>query len=75
MAPRRSGYSSSGYSTAACSEAYTTTYAQAGLAYYVIFLVLFTGIFIATFFVRRKTGAGKKLIGVPFVVALFFQVL
>ncbi|KAL1794222.1 hypothetical protein ACET3X_007643 [Alternaria dauci] len=33
------------------------------------------GTSIATFFVRRKAGGGKKLIGVPFVAALFFQVL
>jgi hypothetical protein len=72
MVPRRAG---AGYSTPACSDAYTTSYAQAGLAYYVIYLVLFIGIFVATFFIRRRADAGKKLIGVPFVVALFFQVL
>ncbi|CAN9421432.1 unnamed protein product [Alternaria sp. RS040] len=49
--------------------------AQASLAYDVVFLVLFLGLSIATFFVRRKSEGGKKLVGVPCVVALFFQVL
>lgn len=75
MAPRRSGGGGTGYSNASCPDAFNTPYAQAALAFVVLFLVLYTGIFISTFFIRKKSGAGKKLIGVPFVVALFLQVM
>jgi hypothetical protein len=75
MAPRRSGGGGTYYSNASCTHAFTTPYAQAALAFVVLFLVLYTVIFISTFFIRKKSGAGKKLIGVPFVVALFLQVM
>ena len=75
MAPRRSGGGGTGYSNALCPDAFNTPYAQAALAFVVLFLVLYAGIFISTFFIRKKSGAGKKLIGVPFLVALFLQVM
>jgi hypothetical protein len=75
MAPRRSSSGSSVYGTVSCSDAYITPYSRAVLAYNVLFLVFFTGIFISTFFIRRRSGVGKKLIGVPFVIALFLQVM
>jgi hypothetical protein len=75
MAPRRTSGGSSRYSTTSCPNAYITTDAQIAIAYYVLFLVLFMGVFILTFFIRKKPGAGKKLIGIPFVIALFLQVM
>jgi hypothetical protein len=75
MAPRRSSSGSSVYSTVSCSDAYTTPYRRAALAYYVLFLVLFMGLFVSSFFIRRRSGVGKKLIGVPFVIALFLQIM
>ncbi|KAI4640086.1 hypothetical protein J4E93_008886 [Alternaria ventricosa] len=75
MAPRRSGGGGTYYSNASCPHAFHTPYAQAALAFVVLFLVLYTVILISTFFIRKKSGAGKKLIGVPFVVALSLQVI
>jgi hypothetical protein len=75
MAPRRTSGGGSGYSTASCPDAYTTTNAQSGLAYYALFLVLFMGVFVLTFFIRKKNSAGKKLIGIPFFIALLLQVM
>lgn len=75
MAPRRGGGGGGGYSSFSCPDAYSTPYRQAALAYYVLFMVLFIGIFVSVFFVRRRSGVGKKVIGVPFVIAVFLEVV
>lgn len=41
----------------------------------VIFLVVYLGIFITLFVVRKKAGAGKRLVGWPYIGALFFTVV
>ncbi|KAG9186074.1 hypothetical protein G6011_02630 [Alternaria panax] len=58
-----------------CEEAFPTAFSQANLAFNVIFTAVFVGIFVAAFFVRGKTRGGKKLVGVPFIIALFLQAL
>jgi hypothetical protein len=74
MAPRRGGGGySSGYSS--CPDAFTDSITQVSLAYTCVYLAFFIGISIAFAFVRKRSGAGKKLIGVPYGVALFFITL
>jgi hypothetical protein len=78
MAPRggRGGSSSgSGDGISACPDAFSTTLDQASFALDVVFLVVFLGIFIALFSHRKKGVAGKKLIGLPFIGAVFFFAL
>jgi hypothetical protein len=41
----------------------------------VVFLVVFLGIFITSFVMRKRAGAGKRLIGWAYTGALFFTVL
>lgn len=39
----------------------------------VTLMVIYLGLLIAFCVVRKKTGAGKQLIGLPYAVALFFM--
>lgn len=41
----------------------------------VIFFAVYLGISIALCIVRKKTGPGKRLLGVPYIVALTFFIL
>ncbi|KAF2027895.1 hypothetical protein EK21DRAFT_70981 [Setomelanomma holmii] len=76
MAPRRGGSSgsSSGGSISSCPGAFSTTIEQVYFASDVLFLAIFFGITIALCSFR-KSGAGKKLIGVPYIIALVFFLL
>lgn len=39
----------------------------------IIFLAVYLGLLIALCVIRRSTGAGKRLIGIPYMLALFFM--
>lgn len=39
----------------------------------VVFLVVYLGILLTLYVVRRRVGAGKHLIGLPYMFALFFM--
>jgi hypothetical protein len=72
---RRGGSSSSGGGSSVCPGAFPTTIDQAGFALDVVFLAIYLGIFIALCSFRKKSVAGKKLLGLPFIGAVFFFVL
>jgi hypothetical protein len=76
MAPRRGGGggSSSG-GVSSCPDAFLTTIEQAAFADYVVFLVVLLGISVVFCLFRKRKVAGKKLIGLPFIGALFFLIL
>jgi hypothetical protein len=72
MAPRRGGGGSSS-SVSACPGAFYTTIEQASFALDVVFTVIYIGILIAFFLIRKKSSvAGKRIIGLPFIGAVFF---
>lgn len=74
MAPRRGGSSgsSSGSSISSCPGAFSDTVTQVLFASDVLFLVVFFGITITLCSFRKKSGGGKKLLGVPYILALLF---
>jgi hypothetical protein len=76
MAPRGgrggSSSSSSGGGVSTCPGAFSTTLEQASFALDVVFLVVSLGFLIALFSLRKKGVAGKKLLGLPFIGAVFF---
>ncbi|CAO2654286.1 Nn.00g110190.m01.CDS01 [Neocucurbitaria sp. VM-36] len=77
MAPRRGGGSSSGggVSVSSCPGAFSDTYSQVFFANTVLFFAVFLGISIALCTIRKKSGAGKKILGVPYIFAVFLFLL
>ncbi|KAJ4375161.1 hypothetical protein N0V83_002245 [Neocucurbitaria cava] len=71
MAPRRGGGSGGGGSISTCPGAFSETYSQVNLANIVLFFVITLGISIALCSIRKKSGAGKKILGIPYIIALF----
>jgi hypothetical protein len=72
MAPRRGsgGGSSSGSSVSSCPGAFALVPEQVYFANDVLFFIVILGIYIAMWILRKRTGAGKKLIGVPYIVSV-----
>jgi hypothetical protein len=74
MAPKRGGGGSSGSgsgsSISTCPGAFTDIVSQVSFTYIVLYFTIFLGIIIASSCIRKKSGAGKKLIGVPYILAL-----
>jgi hypothetical protein len=70
-------YGSSYSSSSRCFNDYWSTRPSAMSQYArgVVFLVVFLGIFITSFVMRKRAGAGKRLIGWAYTGALFFTVL
>ncbi|KAH9861628.1 hypothetical protein J1614_011380 [Plenodomus biglobosus] len=76
MAPRRGGSSFGSSSTSdVCPEAFSSTESQVYFACIVIFFVVYLGISLSLCVVRKKAGTGRKLVGVPYMLALFFMLL
>jgi hypothetical protein len=71
MAPKRGG-SSSGGSASSCPDAFETSIQQVYLAQDVVFFLVFLGIAIALCSFRKKSVAGKKLLGIPYILTIFF---
>jgi hypothetical protein len=72
---RRYGSSYSSSSSCFQSSWYTTPDALSQYARGWVFLAVYLGIFITLFVVRKRAGAGKRLIGWAYTGALFFTVL
>jgi hypothetical protein len=70
---RRGGSSSGGSSV--CPDAFPTTIEQASFALDVVLLAIYLGLFISLCSFRKKSVAGKKLLGLPFIGAVFFFAL
>ncbi|KAF2625179.1 hypothetical protein BU25DRAFT_412980 [Macroventuria anomochaeta] len=70
---RRYGSSSSSSSCFDSSYGLYDSYELAQYACVVIFLAVYLGTLIAVCVVRRRTGSGKHLIGLPYMFALFFM--
>jgi len=64
-----------GGSISSCPDAFQSTTSQVYFANDVVFFVFFLGIALALCSIRKKGGQGKKLIGVPYILALFFFIL
>ncbi|KAF1942506.1 hypothetical protein EJ02DRAFT_454198 [Clathrospora elynae] len=75
MAPRRSGSSSSESSYSSCPGGFSDTITQASFASTVLYLAVFLGISVALFLVRKKSSGGKRLLGVPYTIALVSFIL
>ncbi|KAH7410259.1 hypothetical protein DE146DRAFT_775667 [Phaeosphaeria sp. MPI-PUGE-AT-0046c] len=78
MAPKRGGGGgsfSSGGSSNTCPNAFTTTEEQANFANDVVFFVIFLGIALALCSFRKKSVAGKKLLGLPYIGTILFFLL
>ncbi|KAH7091280.1 hypothetical protein FB567DRAFT_589176 [Paraphoma chrysanthemicola] len=77
MAPRRGGggSSSGGGVSSTCPGAFSETVEQVGFAADVLFLVIYLGLAITLCTFRKKTGAGKKLLGAPFIIAVLFYLI
>ncbi|KAL6707570.1 hypothetical protein ACN47E_003919 [Coniothyrium glycines] len=77
MAPRRGGGggSSSGSSISSCPGAFTDRISQVYFACVVLYFAVFLVISIATCMIRKRTGTGKKLIGGPYIIALFIWLI
>lgn len=58
-----------------CPGAFSDVYSQVNFANIVLFFVFFFGISIAICFARKKSGAGKKIIGLPYIIAVFLFLL
>ncbi|USP75269.1 uncharacterized protein yc1106_02543 [Curvularia clavata] len=77
MAPRRSsggGYHG-GSSSNTCPGAFSYWTSQANLAYYILFLIMYIGISFGLCIVRKRSGPGKRLIGVVYIFALLFAII
>ena len=70
-------YGSSYSSSSRCFQSYwyTTPDAISQYARGWVFLIVYLGIFITLFVMRKRAGAGKRLIGWAYTGALFFTVL
>lgn len=70
-------YGSSYSSSSRCFNDYydRRPYQLSNYARGVVFMVVYLGIFITLFVVRRRAGPGKRLIGWAYMGALFFTVL
>jgi hypothetical protein len=78
MAPRGGrggGGGSSGDGLSSCPDAFLTPTEQASFALDVVLFAIYLGIFIALCVFRKKNVAGKKLLGLPFIGAVFFFAL
>ncbi|KAI8938269.1 hypothetical protein NX059_005928 [Plenodomus lindquistii] len=76
MAPRRGGSSyGSSSSSSTCPGAFEDTQSQVYFACIVLFFLVYIGIAIGLCVVRKKSGAGTRLIGVPYMSALFFMLV
>jgi hypothetical protein len=73
MAPKRGGGgSSSGSSLSSCPGAFATTLEQVYFASDVVFFTVLIGIAIALCSFRKKSVAGKKLLGIPYILTISF---
>ncbi|KAF1832469.1 hypothetical protein BDW02DRAFT_581227 [Decorospora gaudefroyi] len=75
MAPRRGGGSAGGYSSDSCPGAFSDLFERVYLAMVVLFLVVYIGISIAQCCVHKRSGAGKKLTGAPYMLSLALMIL
>ncbi|KAF1848429.1 uncharacterized protein K460DRAFT_275791 [Cucurbitaria berberidis CBS 394.84] len=58
-----------------CPGAFAETYSQVNLANIVLYFAVFLGISIALCSVRKKSGAGRKILGLPYILAIFLFLL
>ncbi|KAF2819822.1 hypothetical protein CC86DRAFT_334935 [Ophiobolus disseminans] len=77
MAPKRGGGggSSSSSSISSCPGAFATVPQQVFFANDVVFFAIMLGISIAMCTLRKRTGAGKKLVGIPFIASVLCLVV
>jgi hypothetical protein len=66
-------YGSSRYSSSCYRFSTYDSYTLAQYACMVVFLAVYLGTLIMFCIVRKKTGAGKRLVGVPYMFALIFM--
>jgi hypothetical protein len=74
MSPKRGGSNNRG-SASSCRDAFATNLQQVYFAHDVVFFVVFLGISIAFCTFRKKSVAGKKLIGIPYILTILFLLL
>jgi hypothetical protein len=66
-------YRGSSYGSSGCfSSGYYGSADYAQYASVVVFAAVYLGIAVGFCFTRRKFGQGKRLVGIPFMLALFF---
>ncbi|KAF2134603.1 hypothetical protein P153DRAFT_362358 [Dothidotthia symphoricarpi CBS 119687] len=75
MAPRHNGNEGGYTSPSGCFGAFSDTSNRVSFACAVFFFLALLGISVASFLVRKKTRAGKQLLGGFYIVAVLFYLL